>query len=80
MPQSAVKVNNVAVGQVDDIKLGRGGKYADRQLEINGDVRCRRTRAPSIEQTSLLGEKFVALTPVPPTRRPGTLETARRSR
>ena len=60
--QSAVKVDNVAVGQVDGIRLGGGGKYAVVTLEINGDVHLPANTTASIEQTSLLGEKFVALT------------------
>jgi phospholipid/cholesterol/gamma-HCH transport system substrate-binding protein len=60
--QSAVKVDNVPVGQVDDITLGGGGKYAVVKLKINGNVQLPANTTASIEQTSLLGEKYVALT------------------
>jgi phospholipid/cholesterol/gamma-HCH transport system substrate-binding protein len=59
--QSAVKVDNVAVGQVDDITLASNGRYAIVKLEINGSVRLPANAAATIEQTSLLGEKYVAL-------------------
>ena len=69
--QSSVKVDNVAVGQVSAISLGGGGKYAVVTLEINGDVHLPANTTATIEQTSLLGEKYVALTrPADPT---GTL-------
>jgi phospholipid/cholesterol/gamma-HCH transport system substrate-binding protein len=59
--QSAVKVDNVAVGQVSDISLGGSGRYAVVTLEINGDVHLPANTTATIEQTSLLGEKYVAL-------------------
>jgi phospholipid/cholesterol/gamma-HCH transport system substrate-binding protein len=66
--QSAVKVDNVAVGQVSDISLGGGGRYAVVTLEINGDVHLPANTTATIDQTSLLGEKYVALTrPADPT-------------
>jgi phospholipid/cholesterol/gamma-HCH transport system substrate-binding protein len=66
--QSSVKVDNVAVGQVSAISLGGGGKYAVVTLEINGDVHLPANTTATIEQTSLLGEKYVALTrPADPT-------------
>jgi phospholipid/cholesterol/gamma-HCH transport system substrate-binding protein len=69
--QSAVKVDNVAVGQVDDITLAPSGRYAIVKLEINGSVKLPANATATIEQTSLLGEKYVALSrPEQPT---GTL-------
>ncbi len=66
--QSAVKVANVAVGQVSDISLGGDGRYAVVTLEINGDVHLPANTSATIEQTSLLGEKYVALNrPADPT-------------
>jgi phospholipid/cholesterol/gamma-HCH transport system substrate-binding protein len=59
--QSAVKVDNVAVGQVDGITLAPNGRYAIVKLEINGSVRLPANATATIEQTSLLGEKYVAL-------------------
>ena len=60
--QSAVKVDNVPVGQVSNISLGGGGRYAVVTLEINGGVHLPANTTATIEQTSLLGEKYVALT------------------
>lgn len=69
--QSAVKVDNVAVGQVDAITLAPDGRYAIVKLEINGSVQLPANATATIEQTSLLGEKYVALSrPAEPT---GTL-------
>ena len=69
--QASVRVNDVAVGQVDDISLGRDGKLALVKLELNGDVHLPANATASIQQTSLLGEKYVELeSPAHPT---GTL-------
>jgi phospholipid/cholesterol/gamma-HCH transport system substrate-binding protein len=63
--QSSVQVNDVAVGQVDDVSLGPEGKTALVKLEINGDVHLPANATASIQQTSLLGEKYVALAAPP---------------
>jgi phospholipid/cholesterol/gamma-HCH transport system substrate-binding protein len=59
VPQSAVKVNDVAVGKVASIKLD--GWYALVKLEVNGTVRLPANAHAELEQTSLLGEKYVQL-------------------
>jgi phospholipid/cholesterol/gamma-HCH transport system substrate-binding protein len=59
--QASVKVDDVSVGQVNDITLGDGGKIAIVKLELNGDVHLPANATASIEQTSLLGEKYVSL-------------------
>jgi phospholipid/cholesterol/gamma-HCH transport system substrate-binding protein len=59
VPQSAVKVDDVSVGRVDDISLD--GYAADVTVELNGDVRLPENAVASIQQTSLLGEKYIAL-------------------
>jgi phospholipid/cholesterol/gamma-HCH transport system substrate-binding protein len=69
--QAAVKVNDVSVGQVDDISLGDGGKLAVVKLELNGDVHLPANATASIQQTSLLGEKYVEL--AAPSKPTGTL-------
>lgn len=61
VPQSGVKVNNVAVGRVTKISLEPGGKLADVTMKVNGSVRLPANAVASIEQTSLLGEKYVDL-------------------
>ncbi|MFB7450960.1 MCE family protein [Streptomyces sp. NPDC056194] len=63
VPQSAVKVNDVAVGRVTAIELGAGtGTWTARvTLEINGDVRLPADAGARLEQSSLLGEKYIQL-------------------
>ncbi|MCW2765223.1 MAG: virulence factor Mce family protein [Nocardioides sp.] len=59
VPKSTVKVNDVSVGQVTDIKLD--GYTADVTLELRNDTLLPDNALAEIRQTSLLGEKFVAL-------------------
>lgn len=59
VPKSAVKVNDVTVGKVDEIKLV--GFTADVTVMIRGDVELPANATAEIRQTSLLGEKFVSL-------------------
>lgn len=61
VPQSSVKVDNVAVGRVDRIKLNSDGHSARVKLKINGDVKLPAGTTARLQQTSLLGEKYVAL-------------------
>ncbi|MFI2669123.1 MCE family protein [Streptomyces albidoflavus] len=61
VPQSAVKVNDVAVGRVTRIELG-GEEWAARvTMKINGKVRLPADASARLEQSSLLGEKYVQL-------------------
>lgn len=62
-PQSSVKVNDVAVGRVTDIAVGRGGWTAKVTMRINGNVDLPANAFAHLEQSSLLGEKFVQLSP-----------------
>ena len=59
VPQSAVKVDDVTVGKVDDIDLD--GYTAEVTVLIRGDVELPDNAEAQIRQTSLLGEKFVSL-------------------
>jgi phospholipid/cholesterol/gamma-HCH transport system substrate-binding protein len=73
VPQSAVKVNDVAVGKVESIRLseakdgsGSGdpasnGWTARVTLQVNGDVHLPVNARAEVKMTSLLGEKYVAL-------------------
>jgi phospholipid/cholesterol/gamma-HCH transport system substrate-binding protein len=63
VPQSTVKVDDVSVGIVDDVKLD--GYTADVTLLLNHDVDLPGNAIATIRQTSLLGEKFVSLAPPP---------------
>lgn len=70
VPQSSVKVDNVAVGRVSKISLSDDGQSAHVVLEVNGDVKLPEGTQARLQQTSLLGEKYVALI------RPPAIETS----
>jgi phospholipid/cholesterol/gamma-HCH transport system substrate-binding protein len=72
VPQSAVKVDDVTVGRVEDISLQ--GYTAEVKLVINRRVKLPDNAVAQIRQTSLLGEKFVSLAP-PPVGATGRLES-----
>ena len=61
VPQSAVRVNDIAVGKVSDITLD--GWTAVVTVKINRDAKLPDNALATIRQTSLLGEKFVSLAP-----------------
>ncbi|MCU1592569.1 MAG: mammalian cell entry protein, partial [Frankiales bacterium] len=62
--QSAVKVNDVAVGSVTSIEVGSGSTYSARvRVRVRKDVVLPANAHASLRQTSLLGEKFVSLDP-----------------
>jgi phospholipid/cholesterol/gamma-HCH transport system substrate-binding protein len=60
VPQSAVKVNDVTVGTVERISLA--GWTARAHLRIGRQVRLPANATAAVRQSSLLGEKYVALT------------------
>ncbi|MEO3748059.1 MCE family protein [Plantactinospora sp. B5E13] len=63
VPQAAVKVNDVTVGSVEKVSLA--GWTARVRLRIDHTVRLPGNATAAVRQTSLLGEKYVALaTPV----------------
>lgn len=61
VPQSSVKVDNVAVGRVTDIDLGDDGRTAVVTMQVRRDVELPSATTARLQQTSLLGEKYVAL-------------------
>ncbi|WP_327687206.1 MCE family protein [Streptomyces sp. NBC_00467] len=61
VPQSAVKVNNVTVGAVEKVELV--GWHARVRLRIADDVKLPGNAVAELRQTSMLGEKYVALSP-----------------
>jgi len=65
VPQSAVRVNDVAVGRVSRIYLPPHSWTARVTMVINGDVRLPANADAELRQSSLLGEWFVALSPPP---------------
>lgn len=78
VPQSSVKVNDVTVGSVGDIKLGKdpkGNDIAVVKVRIKKDVVLPSNSTASLRQTSLLGEKFVDIEAPLPDKAVGRLKT-----
>ncbi|KAA1419343.1 MCE family protein [Nocardioides humilatus] len=63
VPHSSVKVDHVDVGQVAEIELAPDGHGAVVTMEVRGDLGLPADSAARVQQTSLLGEKYVALEP-----------------
>nr|WP_243761114.1 MCE family protein [Streptomyces sp. YIM 98790] len=63
VPHSSVKVNDVPVGRVTGIRLAGDGWTALVTLRINGDVELPANAVARLEQSGLLGEKYVQLAP-----------------
>ncbi|EOD66520.1 MCE family protein [Amycolatopsis vancoresmycina] len=63
VPQAAVKVGDVPVGRVREVRLGGDGWTAETVVEVNGDVVLPANAVARLRQSSLLGEKFVELAP-----------------
>jgi phospholipid/cholesterol/gamma-HCH transport system substrate-binding protein len=59
VPQAAVKVDDVTVGSVEKISLS--GWTARLRLRVGRDVTLPANATAAVRQTSLLGEKYVAL-------------------
>ncbi|MGV9346725.1 MCE family protein [Streptomyces spiralis] len=59
VPQSSVKVNNVTVGTVEKVELD--GWHARVRLRIADSVKLPGNAVADLRQTSMLGEKYVAL-------------------
>ena len=63
VPRSAVKVDDVTVGAVDHVALN--GWHARVTLRLARSVQLPDNAVAELRQTSLLGEKFVSLSPPP---------------
>ncbi|MFE6666239.1 MCE family protein [Streptomyces sp. NPDC057697] len=61
-PQASVKVNDVAVGRVTKVSLGSGSWNAKVTMRVNGEVKLPANAYAHLEQSSLLGEKYIQLT------------------
>jgi phospholipid/cholesterol/gamma-HCH transport system substrate-binding protein len=72
VPQSAVKVNDVSVGRVEDVRLSSNkdtdsgnartnGWTARVVVSVNGNVKLPENARAAVKMTSLLGEKYVDL-------------------
>lgn len=73
--QSSVKVNGLDAGRVTGISLAEDGWTARVDVVINDDVDLPENAEASIQQTNLLGEKFVQLTPPEDAEPVGQLES-----
>ncbi|MEU6084199.1 MCE family protein [Streptomyces sp. NPDC047108] len=71
VPQSAVKVNNVTVGSVEKVELT--GWHARVRLRVADHVKLPENAVAELRQTSVLGEKYVALSRPTGVRSVGTL-------
>lgn len=69
--QSAVKVDDVTVGSVQQIRAT--GYTARVVVSLNGNIALPANSRASLRQTSLLGEKFVSLDAPPPSEAVGRL-------
>src|SRR5690349_21332582 len=63
VPQSGVRVADVPVGRVEDIQLDHEKWAAVVTVVVNGDVTLPANAVAAIQQSSLLGEKYVELAP-----------------
>ncbi|MGO1056661.1 MCE family protein [Crossiella sp. CA198] len=61
VPQAGVKVNDVAVGRVENVALAQDGWTAEVTVLVNGEVKLPANADAKLRQSSLLGEKFVEL-------------------
>lgn len=65
VPQSAVMVNDVAVGRVTRIYLPPHSWTASVQMLVNGSVHLPANAIAQVSQSSLLGEQYIALSAPP---------------
>jgi phospholipid/cholesterol/gamma-HCH transport system substrate-binding protein len=72
VPQSSVKVDQVTVGSVEKIELN--GWTARVTMRLPRSVKLPDNAIAQIKQTSLLGEKYIELSPPPATAPVGTLK------
>jgi phospholipid/cholesterol/gamma-HCH transport system substrate-binding protein len=73
VPQASVRVNDVLVGRVDSISLNKSNWTADVTMSVNGNVSLPANANADLEQSSLLGEKYVQLVAPPAGQAQGTL-------
>jgi len=73
VPQASVRLNDVAVGKVEQISLAPDGAVALVSLAVNGDVVLPTNTRAELSSASLLGEKFIELQVSPGPRPEGTL-------
>ncbi|MBB3037677.1 MCE family protein [Hoyosella altamirensis] len=64
-PETMVKVNGVNVGKIDRVDLSDDGWNAVVSMTLQNDLQLPANSRISIQQTALLGEKFLAIEPPP---------------
>ena len=74
VPMSAVRVDDVAVGDVTSIDYDPDDNRAHVHLRIKKSVRLPANAVATLEQTTLLGEKYIALAPPPSAPAEGSLQ------
>ncbi|WSV83873.1 MCE family protein [Nocardia sp. NBC_01009] len=62
VPQSAVKLEGVPVGRVEEIVIGKDQWTASVRTLVNSSVELPANAKAEVKQTNLLGEKFIELT------------------
>lgn len=65
VPRTVVMANDVPVGQVDSIGRSKDGWHAIVVMTIKKSIVLPANATAAVQQTSLLGEKYIALTPPP---------------
>jgi phospholipid/cholesterol/gamma-HCH transport system substrate-binding protein len=73
VPQSGVKVNEVAVGRVDNIAFAADGWTAEVTVLVNRGVALPANALAKLRQSSLLGEKYIELSAPPGDKAQGVL-------
>jgi len=61
VPQTHVKVNEVPVGRIDQVKLAKDGWHAEVTILLNRSADMPANSLANIKQSSLLGEKYIEL-------------------
>ncbi|MGB3602463.1 MAG: MCE family protein [Gordonia sp. (in: high G+C Gram-positive bacteria)] len=61
VPQSMVKMDGIPVGQVTKVEVPEGAWNALVTIKVKNEVNLSDEASASVQQTNLLGEKFVAL-------------------
>ncbi|MGV9712186.1 MCE family protein [Gordonia sp. NPDC003424] len=65
VPQSMVKKDGIPVGRVESVVVPDGQWYAQVTIKVKNAINLSDEAGAAVQQTSLLGEKFVALTEPP---------------
>ncbi|MFW0786116.1 MCE family protein [Gordonia sp. CPCC 206044] len=61
VPQSMVKMDGIPVGRVESVKVPDNEWFAQVEIKVKNDVDLSDQAHAAVQQTSLLGEKFIAL-------------------